>query len=188
MSARTKVASARTEPGAPSNVTEAGTRMKRASVMAARARRLDRSGSGTVVSRGFRRLAWPIRSGSPTIPGARRATRRSSAGSTQVTSGIRAWRNSLKALSAQASPRSRGATAESPASAAGTSRWVMGRTGTFCPVNGVTESGATGRASGSCAWAGSAPPGAPRPPQARARTRRKGSPADRRIVIPVPFP
>src|ERR1700694_5605930 len=69
----------------------AGTSAKRPPTSATRLLIEERRGSGTLTRLGDRRIACPIWSGSSTTPAARRAIFRSWGGSTQLTSGLRAW-------------------------------------------------------------------------------------------------
>src|SRR2546422_694493 len=106
-----------------------------------------RSGSGTISGCclvGWNRIAVPIWSGAGAIPGARRATRRSSSGSTQVTSGARALSSvpmilSLCASAVRRSPRTASQCSESSAATS-----VSGSTPTRWAAIPAVGSGAVG--------------------------------------------
>src|SRR5258705_5370000 len=95
-----------------------------------------------------RRNAVPIWSGSAAMPTARRAARRSSAGSTQVTSGARPVRSAPMILSHLSSVTRRSPISASQWSVSSAATSVRGQMLTGCPAIPAVGSGAVGTGTG----------------------------------------
>src|SRR5205085_225492 len=133
----------------------AGTSMNRpppAPTSAASVRISLRSGSGTISSRPppRSRMDVPIWSGSGAIPGARRAARRRSSGSSHVTSGARSLSSEPITLSARASAARRSPTSTCQWSESSATTRVRGVMATCCAAMPAVGRGTVGAGSSTC--------------------------------------